>query len=146
LFAPIKKPSFNGKSGRCRVSATASSNALVQKRDKITTDGRLRVGRLWDVLGENRCWGWLFTVPSNWRRVAHIVSARSGITGEDCGSFISGWDRRWRSQTSGDLDQDGENHRFPPTARSVVDPRFSPTQEITYLSYYKGVPRVYLQH
>jgi TolB protein len=44
------------------------------------------------------------------------------------------------------MDQDGANHRFLTDGRSLVlTPRFSPTaQEITYLSYARGVPRVYL--
>jgi TolB protein len=44
------------------------------------------------------------------------------------------------------MDQDGANHRFLTDGRALVlTPRFSPsTQEITYLSYARGVPRVYL--
>jgi TolB protein len=44
------------------------------------------------------------------------------------------------------MDQDGSNHRLLTDGRSLVlTPRFSPTaQEITYLSYARGVPRVYL--
>ena len=44
------------------------------------------------------------------------------------------------------MDQDGANHRFLTDGRALVlTPRFSPsTQEITYLSYARSVPRVYL--
>ena len=44
------------------------------------------------------------------------------------------------------MDQDGANNRFLTDGRALVlTPRFSPTaQEITYLSYGSGAPRVYL--
>ena len=46
------------------------------------------------------------------------------------------------------MDQDGHNLRYLSDGRHLVlTPRFSPTaQEITYLSYERGVPRVYLRH
>ena len=44
------------------------------------------------------------------------------------------------------MDQDGANNRYLTDGRALVlTPRFSPTaQEITYLSYGSGAPRVYL--
>ena len=44
------------------------------------------------------------------------------------------------------MDQDGANNRYLTDGRALVlTPRFSPTaQEITYLSYASGTPRVYL--
>ena len=44
------------------------------------------------------------------------------------------------------MDQDGENHRHLTSGKELVlTPRFNPTkQEITYLSYFKNLPRVYL--
>jgi TolB protein len=133
-----------------------NAQALVQGRVQIVPDGRLRAEfRLWDVFAEQQMVGLAYhTVPDNWRRVAHIISDAiyKRITGED-GYFDtrvvyiaeSGPVRR-RVKRLAIMDQDGENHRFLTDGSSLVlTPRFSPTlQEITYLSYYQNVPRVYL--
>ncbi len=94
------------------------------------------------------------TQPNNWRRVAHIIADAiyKRITGED-GYFDTRIvyiaesgppDRRIKRLAI--MDQDGANHRFLTDGRALVlTPRFSPTaQEITYLSYFQGTPRVYL--
>ena len=95
-----------------------------------------------------------FTVPDNWRRVAHIVSDAiyKRITGES-GYFDTrivyisetGPQNR-RIKRLAIMDQDGDNHRFLTDGGTLVlTPRFSPTlQEITYLSYYGNQPRVYI--
>ena len=162
LFSPIDKKAFiqSGESlnvlprfGDWRI---INAQALVQGRVEMTVDGRLRVEfRLWDVLSEKQMVGLAyFTVPSNWRRVAHIVSDAiyKRITGED-GYFdtrivyiAESGSKVERVKRLAIMDQDGENHRFLTDGRDLVlTPRFSPTlQEITYLSYYKGVPRVYI--
>ncbi|MBT3557303.1 MAG: Tol-Pal system protein TolB [Rhodospirillales bacterium] len=139
--------------------------ALVQGRAEIVDDGRLRIEfRLWDVFAETQMVGLAyFTVPDNWRRVAHIIadSIYKRLTGED-GYF----DTRvvFIAQQSGTgacrgttpmnpfgkrlaiMDQDGENRRYLTDGSSLVlTPRFSPTlQEITYMSYHGNVPRVYI--
>ncbi|HEC90432.1 MAG TPA: Tol-Pal system protein TolB, partial [Alphaproteobacteria bacterium] len=63
-----------------------NAQALIQGRAKIVKDGRLRVEfRLWDVFAEQQMVGLAyFTVATNWRRVAHIVSdaVYKRITGE----------------------------------------------------------------
>jgi len=119
-------------------------------------DGRLRVEfRLWDVFAEQQVIGLqYFTKPDNWRRVAHIISDAiyKRLTGET-GYF----DTRvvFVSETGPKgqrvkrltlMDQDGHNPRFLTNGSSLVlTPRFSPSnQEITYLSYASGRPRVYL--
>lgn len=133
-----------------------NAQALVQGRTQIVPDGRLRVEfRLWDVFAEQQMVGLAyFTVPDNWRRVAHIIADAiyKRITGED-GYFDtrivyiseSGAQNR-RVKRLAIMDQDGENHRFLTDGSTLVlTPRFSPTlQEITYLSYYGNVPRVYI--
>src|SRR5262249_22306502 len=95
-----------------------------------------------------------FTVPQNWRRVAHIVSDAiyKRMTGED-GYFDT---RIVYISESGPktspikrlaiMDQDGANHKFLSDGKDMaLTPRFSPTaQEITYLAYYRDQPRVYL--
>lgn len=162
LFRPIDKKAFiqTGESlnvlprfGDWRI---INAQALVQGRVEMTVDGRLRVEfRLWDVLSEKQMVGLAyFTVPSNWRRVAHIISDAiyKRITGED-GYFdtrivyiAESGPKTQRVKRLAIMDQDGANHRFLTDGRDMVlTPRFSPTlQEITYLSYFKGVPRVYI--
>ena len=162
LFKPIDKQAFIQddvalntlpRFGDWRV---INSQALVQGRVGIVSDGRLKVEfRLWDVYAEQQMVGLAyFTIPNNWRRVGHIIadSIYKRITGEE-GYFDtrivyiaeSGAPNR-RVKRLAIMDQDGENHRFLTEGKSLVlTPRFSPTlQEITYLSYYGNLPRVYL--
>lgn len=133
-----------------------NAQALVQGRTQLVPDGRLKVEfRLWDVFAEQQMVGLAyFTVPDNWRRVAHIVADAiyKRITGES-GYFDTrivyisetGPQNR-RAKRLAIMDQDGENHRFLTDGKTLVlTPRFSPTlQEITYLSYYGDSPRVYI--
>ena len=162
LFRPIDPKAFIqtaeslGNLPRFGDWRVINAQALVQGRVQIVPDGRLRAEfRLWDVFAEQQMVGLAYhTVPDNWRRVAHIISDAiyKRITGED-GYFDtrvvyiaeSGPARR-RVKRLAIMDQDGENHRFLTDGSSLVlTPRFSPTlQEITYLSYYLNVPRVYL--
>ncbi|CAA7625647.1 Tol-Pal system beta propeller repeat protein TolB [Magnetospirillum sp. UT-4] len=133
-----------------------NAEALVQGKAEMGPDGRMRVEfRLWDVFSEQQMAGQVFTAsPAGWRRVAHLIAdaVYKRITGED-GYFdtqivyISETgpknDRRKRLAI---MDQDGENHRFlTDGADLVLTPRFSPTaREITYMSYFRGTPRVYV--
>lgn len=162
LFKPIDRRAFIQQ-----VSALAvrprfgdwrqiNAQALVAGSTEAQQDGRLRVEfRLWDVFGEAQMTGLAyFTAPDNWRRVAHIIADEiyKRITGES-GYFDtrivyiseSGPAKR-RIKRLAIMDQDGANHRFLTDGRALVlTPRFSPTaQEITYLSYTAGQPRVYL--
>ncbi|MCW5700191.1 MAG: Tol-Pal system protein TolB [Rhodospirillales bacterium] len=121
-------------------------------------DSRLKVEfRLWDVAAEQQLVGRVYqTAPSNWRRIAHIVADAiyKRITGED-GYFDtrivyvaeSGLQTQ-RVKRLAIMDQDGENHRFLTDGRELVlTPRFSPSlQEITYMSYRDGAPRVYIKN
>jgi TolB protein len=133
-----------------------NAQALVVGRVTTEADGRLKVEfRLWDVFAEQQMTGLAyFTVPSNWRRVAHIVADAiyKRITGED-GYFdtrivyiaeTGPADNRVKRLAI--MDQDGENNRILSDGRALVlTPRFSPTmQEITYMAYYNNRPRVYL--
>ena len=162
LFKPIDKRAFIQtdaslntlpRFGDWRI---INAQALVQGRIQLVADGRLRVKfRLWDVFAEQQMVGLAyFTVPDNWRRVAHIIADAiyKRITGED-GYFDtrivyiaeSGPELR-RVKRLAIMDQDGENHRFlTDGSELVLTPRFSPTlQEITYLSYRGNTPRVYI--
>ncbi len=133
-----------------------SAQALVSGRARVQPDGRLRLEfRLWDVFAQQQMMGLAyFTMPGNWRRVAHIIADAiyKRITGEDGYFdtrvvFISETGpKKRRVKRLAIMDQDGYNHRFLSDGSDLVlTPRFSPTaQEITYLSYYRNRPRVYL--
>jgi TolB protein len=133
-----------------------NAQALVTGSVQTQGDGRLRVEfRLWDVFAEQQLSGYGYTTTQqNWRRIAHIIADEiyKRITGEE-GYFDtrivyvaeSGPSDK-RVKRLAIMDQDGANNRVLTDGRALVlTPRFSPTaQEITYLSYGSGAPRVYL--
>jgi TolB protein len=135
---------------------TINAQALVTGRVTQQSDGRLKAEfRLWDVLaGQQLAGQQYFTTPDNWRRIAHIISDAiyERLTG-DGGYFDSrvvfvdetGPAER-RIKRLAIMDQDGANVRYLTRGDELVlTPRFSPsTQEITYMSYGEGDPRVYL--
>ena len=133
-----------------------SAQALVQGEIETQPNGQMRVAfRLWDVFGGQQMIGQAYvTQPENWRRVAHIIADAiyTQITGET-GYFDTrvvyvseSGPGTARIKRLAIMDQDGAGHRFlTDGAALVLTPRFSPTaQEITYLSYFRNVPRVYL--
>jgi TolB protein len=133
-----------------------NAQALVTGTVQTQGDGRLRVEfRLWDVFAEQQLTGYGYTTTrQNWRRIAHIIADEiyKRITGED-GYFdtrivyvAESGPADKRIKRLAIMDQDGANNRFLTDGRALVlTPRFSPTaQEITYLSYANGTPRVYL--
>ena len=90
----------------------------------------------------------------NWRRIGHIIadSIYQRITGET-GYFDTRivfidetGSKARRVKRLAIMDQDGYNVRTLTAGRALVlTPRFSPSsQEITYMSYESGAPRVYL--
>jgi TolB protein len=133
-----------------------SAQALVTGVVQTQPDGKARVEfRLWDVYAEQQLAGFAYTTTAqNWRRIAHIIADEiyKRITGED-GYFDSrivyiaeSGPAQNRIKRLAIMDQDGANNQYLTDGRSLVlTPRFSPSvQEITYLSYAAGVPRVYL--
>lgn len=133
-----------------------NSQALVTGSVTAAPDGRTRVEfRLWDVFSQKQISGMAYmTTSQNWRRIAHIISddIYKRITGED-GYFDSRivyisetGPATKRIKRLAIMDQDGQNHRYlTDEGTLVLTPRFSPTaQEITYMSYKNGVPRVYV--
>jgi TolB protein len=133
-----------------------NAQALVTGSVKTQGDGRLRVEfRLWDVFAEQQLTGYGYTTTQqNWRRIAHIIADEvyKRITGEE-GYFDTrivyvseSGPAEKRIKRLALMDQDGANNRFLTDGRALVlTPRFSPTtQEITFLSYANGAPRVYL--
>ncbi len=133
-----------------------NAQALVVGTAEMRPGGLLRVDfHLWDVFAGQRLVGQRSeTEPRNWRRIAHIIADAiyERITGEK-GYFDtrvvyiaeSGPAQR-RVKRLAIMDQDGKNHRYLSSgAELVLTPRFSPTaQEITYLAYVGGRPRVYI--
>lgn len=129
---------------------------LVTGRTGRSGDGRLRTEfRLWDVTRGQQIAGQQYvTDPNNSRRVAHIVSDAifTRITGES-GFFdtrVVFVDERGpkqkRQKRLAIMDQDGANMRFLTGPNDlVVTPRFSPnSQDVTYMSFGHGDPKVYL--
>jgi TolB protein len=162
LFAPINPAAFIQTmptlDDQPRFADWRAINApiLVQGVVEPQPDGRFRIAfRLWDVFAGNQIKGQAYvTQPENWRRVSHIISDEiyKRLTGED-GYFDTRivyvsetGDAVHRVKRLAIMDQDGANHRYLSDGKSLVlTPRFSPTaQEITYMSYYGAVPRVYL--
>jgi len=133
-----------------------NAQALVTGRLTRQTDGRLKAEfRLWDVFaGQQQAGQQYFSTPDNWRRISHIISDAiyERLTGEK-GYFdtrvvfideTGPKDRRVKRLAI--MDQDGAALRYLTRGDELVlTPRFSPsTQEITYMSYGQGDPRVYL--
>ena len=136
------------------LNAQALTNGSVQ----LGPDGLLHVEfRLWDVFAESQMVGFKYNAaPAGWRRMAHIIADAiyKRITGEE-GYFDTqivyvseGGPAQKRITKLAIMDQDGENNRFLTDGSDLVlTPRFSPNQrEITYMSYYRDTPRVYILH
>jgi len=162
LFAPIDPAAFLEKIASVDVVPrfpdwrTINAQALVIGRITRQSDGRLKAEfRLWDVLaGQQLAGQQYFTTPDNWRRIAHIISdaVYERLTGEK-GYFDSRvvfvdetGPPEHRVKRLAIMDQDGANVRYLTRGDELVlTPRFSPsTQEITYMAYGQGDPRVYL--
>ncbi|HEU4659276.1 MAG TPA: Tol-Pal system beta propeller repeat protein TolB [Pseudolabrys sp.] len=162
LFAPIDPAAYVEKVvnpdavPRFADWRVINAQALVTGRMTRQNDGRLRAEfRLWDVFaGQQLAGQQYFTTPDNWRRIAHIISDAiyERLTGEK-GYFDSRivfvdetGPKQRRIKRLALMDQDGANVRYLTRGDDLVlTPRFNPTtQEITYMSYGQGSPRVYL--
>ena len=135
-----------------------NAQALVTGRVVPSDTGRLTVEfRLWDVFAEQDLVGLKLSGSAEaWRPIAHTMSDKiyERLTGES-GYFhtrvvyiAETGPPNKRIKRLAIMDQDGHNLRYLSDGRYLVlTPRFSPTaQEITYLSYERGVPKVYLRH
>jgi len=162
LFAPINPQAFVEKISnsdavpRFQDWRVINAQALVTGRISRQSDGRLRAEfRLWDVFaGQQLAGQQYFTAPDNWRRIGHIISDAiyERLTGEK-GYFDSRvvfvdetGPKQQRVKRLALMDQDGANVRYLTRGDELVlTPRFNPsTQEITYMAYGQGEPRVYL--
>ena len=162
LFRPVDRAAFIerniGVNVRPRFTDWRVINALalVTGRAVQHSDGRLLVEfRLWDVVAEEQMAGLqFFTTPENWRRIGHLVADAiyERLTGET-GYFDTrivyvseSGPKNNRVKKLAIMDQDGfAQSELTRGSALALTPRFSPTaQEITYLSYYRNKPRVYL--
>ena len=161
LFRPLDPRAFiqivaAGEAPRFGDWRQINAQALVTGSVKTQGDGRFRVEfRLWDVFAEQQLAGFAYTTTrQNWRRIAHIIADQvyKRITGED-GYFdtrivyiAESGPLQKRVKRLALMDQDGANQQYLTDGNALVlTPRFSPSaQEITYLSYASGTPRVYL--
>ena len=111
--------------------------------------------RLWDLAAAQEMTALAFTTtPSNWRRVAHIISDKvyerlTGETGYFDTRIIYVSETGLKTQRVKKLaimDQDGENVKYLTLGNELVlTPRFNPTNQlVTYMSYFRNLPRVYL--
>ena len=134
------------------------ADALAVGRVSRTADGRLSTEyRLWDVATGKQLAGQRFaTAGQNWRRVGHLVADQiyERLTGEK-GYFdtrivfvdeTGPKDKRVKRLAL--MDQDGANVRLLSQGQELVlTPRFSPiNNEITYMSYTRDQPRVFLMN
>ncbi|HAQ80025.1 Tol-Pal system protein TolB [Bradyrhizobium viridifuturi] len=162
LFAPIDQAAYLEK--QINIDAAPNFNnwksinaqALVTGRMTRQGSGRVKAEfRLWDVNTGQQLAGQQYdTSAEYWRRIAHIISDQiyERMTGEK-GYFDTrvvfvdesgAADRRVKRLAL--MDQDGANVRYLTRGSDLVlTPRFSPsTQEITYMEFGQGDPRVYL--
>jgi len=162
LFAPVNPAAFIQKdvgpdaTPRFQDWTVINAQALVTGRVAPEADGRLRVEfRLWDTYAGGQLDGQQFYAsPDNWRRIAHIIADAiyERLTGEK-GYFDTRvvfvdetGPKNQRRKRLAIMDQDGANVRYLTEGSDLVlTPRFSPNrQEVTYMSFGGGEPRVYL--
>ena len=161
LFAPIDKAAFidrdPGPDSQPNFENWRIINAQALVVGRISAEGgRLKAEyRLWDTFaGEQMDGQQFFTDKKNWRRIAHIIADAiyERLTGEK-GYFDTrivfvseSGPKNARVKKLAIMDQDGANLRtLTKGGDLVLTPRFSPSrQEITYMSFDGGEPRVYL--
>ena len=161
LFNPLEKKAFLQKPDVAHLKPRFEDWSLIKAQALITgqvefKEGKVRVEfRLWDVLAGKEMLAIAFTtVPNNWRRIGHIISDKiyERLTGEK-GYFDTRiiyvsekGPKTKRIKKLAIMDQDGFNTKYLTLGNELVlTPRFNPTnQMVTYLSYFKNLPRVYL--
>ena len=161
LFKSINKEAFIQENQSMHLRPRFEDWRLIKAQGLITGDlslegEKLKVEfRLWDTLAEKEIEALvLITTQENWRRVSHMIADKiyERLTGEE-GYFDTRivyvseeGPKNKRVKKLAIMDQDSFNHRFLTSGKELVlTPRFNPVrQEITYLSYFKNLPRVYL--
>ena len=161
LFNPLKKDSFVQKPDIAHLKPRFEDWRLIKAQALVTgklliKNNKLKVEfRLWDLTAAKEMVALSFTTtPNNWRRVAHIISDKiyERLTGES-GYFDTRiayvsetGPKNQRVKKLALMDQDGFNTKYLTLGNELVlTPRFNPTNQlVTYLSYFKNMPRVYL--
>jgi TolB protein len=162
LFAPIDQAAYIervtdfNRQPRFSDWRQINADALVTGRLERQANGNVAAQfRLWDVVAAGHIHAQqTSTTPDNYRRLAHIISDQiyQRLTGE-MGYFDTrivfideSGPRNQRTKRLALMDQDGANVRYLTRGDDLVlTPRFSPSsQEITYMSYGQGQPRVFL--
>ena len=161
LFNPLKKEAFVQKPDIAHLKPRFEDWRLIKAQALVTgkllvKDGKLKIEfRLWDLTAAKEMTALAFTTtPSNWRRVAHIISDKiyERLTGEQ-GYFdtriifvAESGPKNQRVKKLAIMDQDGANTKYLTLGNELVlTPRFNPTnQMVTYMSYFRNMPRVYL--
>lgn len=162
LFEPLDPLSFIDKGASVLAVPKFSdwriikAQALVVGQVERLPDGRIKAQyRLWDVYSGKQLSGEQFFIANdNWRRVGHVIADTiyKRLTGES-GYFDTriafidetGTKKR-RIKRLAVMDQDGHNMKYLTKGQHLVlTPRFGPrANEITFMSYESGLPRVYL--
>ena len=161
LFNPLKKDAFVQKPDIAHLKPRFEDWRLIKAQALVTgkllvKEGKLKIEfRLWDLAAAQEMTALAFTTtPSNWRRVAHIISDKiyERLTGEE-GYFdtriiyvAESGPKNLRVKKLAIMDQDGFNTKYLTLGNELVlTPRFNPTnQMVTYMSYFRNMPRVYL--
>ena len=161
LFNPLKKDAFVQKPDIAHLKPRFEDWRLIKAQALVTgklliKDKKLKVEfRLWDLTAAKEMVALSFTTtPNNWRRVAHIISDKiyERLTGES-GYFDTRiayvsetGPKNQRIKKLAIMDQDGFNIKYLTLGNELVlTPRFNTTNQlVTYLSYFKNMPRVYL--
>ncbi len=161
LFESLDQKAFIQQNKAMHINPRFADWRLIKAQGLLTGDlsienERLKVEfRLWDTLSEKEIEGLvLITTINNWRRISHMIADKiyERLTGEE-GYFdtrivyvAEEGPKNKRIKKLAIMDQDGANHKFLTSGKELVlTPRFNPVrQEITYLSYFKNLPRVYL--
>jgi TolB protein len=161
LFNPLKKEAFVQKPDIAHLKPRFEDWRLIKAQALVTgklliKDEKLKIEfRLWDLAAAKEMTALAFTTtPSNWRRVAHIISDKiyERLTGEE-GYFdtriiyvAESGPKSQRVKKLAIMDQDGAKTKYLTLGNELVlTPRFNPTnQMVTYMSYFRNMPRVYL--
>jgi len=161
LFNPLDKNAFVQKPDIAHLKPRFEDWRLITAQALVTgklliKDNKLKVEfRLWDLAASQEMVALSFTTtPSNWRRVAHIISDKiyERLTGET-GYFDTRiiyvsetGPKTQRVKKLAIMDQDGANTKYLTLGNELVlTPRFNPTNQlVTYMSYFRNLPRVYL--
>ena len=161
LFNPLDKNAFVQKPDIAHLKPRFEDWRLITAQALVTgklliKDNKLKIEfRLWDLAASQEMVALSFTTtPSNWRRVAHIISDKiyERLTGET-GYFDTRiiyvsetGPKTQRVKKLAIMDQDGANIKYLTLGNELVlTPRFNPTNQlVTYMSYFRNLPRVYL--